>query len=95
MSHIAADPPTEGEDGERFLSNAELRRRYNKSRMTIYRWQQAGHLPAPHLAGGKLPVTKLSELRTNEDSWPRAVPTGKAAADAGTHHSKRQKPPRR
>ena len=78
MSHKATNPPTEGEDGERFLSTADLCRRYNKSRMTIYRWQQAGHLPAPHLAGGKLPVTKLSELRANEDSWPRAVLTGKA-----------------
>ena len=79
MSHKATNPPTEGEDGERFLSNADLRRRYQKSRMTIHRWQKAGYLPAPHLFGGKLPMTKLSELRANEDSWPRAVPTGKVA----------------
>ncbi len=79
MSHIATDPPTEGDDGERFLSNADLRRRYNKSRMTIHRWQKAGYLPAPSLFGGKIPMTKLSELRAREDSWPRALPTDRAA----------------
>ena len=79
MSQEVTYSSTEGEDGERFLSNADLGRRYNKSRMTIYRWQQAGYLPAPRLAGGKLPMTELSELRANEDSWPRAVPTGKVA----------------
>ena len=75
----ATTPPTEGVDGERFLSNADLRRRYNKSRMTIYRWQKAGYLPAPTLIGGKLPATKLSELRAREASWPRALPADHAA----------------
>ena len=72
MSHIATNPPTrQGDDGEQFLSNADLRRRYKKSRMTIYRWQQAGYLPAPILIGNKLPATRLSELRALEASLPR------------------------
>ncbi len=79
MSHTATEPPTEGDDGEQFLSNADLRRRYNKSRMTIHRWQKAGYLPAPILIGGKLPATRLSELRACEASWPRALPTDRAA----------------
>ena len=54
MSHPVTGPPTEGDNGERFLSNADLRRRYNKSRMTIHRWQKADYLPAPILIGGKL-----------------------------------------
>jgi hypothetical protein len=80
MSQIATNPPTEGDDGERFLSNADLCRRYKKCRMTIHRWQKAGYLPAPILIGGKLPATRLSELRSREKSWPRALPTGQAAA---------------
>ena len=80
MSHPATNPPTlQGDDGERFLSNADLRRRYHKSRMTIHRWQKAGYLPAPILIGGKLPVTKLSELREREVSWPRLQPADSAA----------------
>ena len=63
MSQEVTNSSTEGEDGERFLSNADLGRRYNKSRMTIYRWQQAGYLPAPRLAGGKLPMTNLAAGR--------------------------------
>ena len=79
MSQTETNPPTEGDDGERFLSNADLRRRYNKSRMTIHSWQKAGYLPAPSLFGGKLPMTKLSELRDREASWPRVQPTDRAA----------------
>ena len=79
MSHQATNPPTEGDDDERFLSNADLSRRYNKSRMTINRWQKAGYLPAPILIGDKLPATRLSELRDREASWPRAQPTDRAA----------------
>ncbi len=80
MSHPATNPPTpQGDDGERFLSNADLRRRYNKSRMTIHRWQKAGYLPAPSLIGGKLPATKLSELLAREASWPRLQPADHAA----------------
>ncbi len=80
MSQKVTNPPTpQGDDGEQYLSNAELGRRFHKSRMTIYRWQKAGYLPAPHLFGGKLPMTKLSELRAREASWPRALPTDRAA----------------
>ena len=79
MSHTATDPPTEGDNGEQFLSNSDLRRRYKKSRMTIHRWQKAGYLPAPILIGGKLPATRLSELRAREAAWPRALPTDRAA----------------
>ena len=69
MSHPVTNPPTpEGDDGEQFLSNADLGRRYNKSRMTIHRWQKAGYLPAPVLIGNKLPITSLSELRALEAS---------------------------
>ena len=72
MSHPVTNPPTpEGDDGEQFLSNADLGRRYNKSRMTIHRWQKAGYLPAPVLIGNKLPITSLSELRALEASLPR------------------------
>ncbi len=78
MSHTATDPPTEGDDGEQFLSNADLCRRFNKSRMTIYRWQKAGYLPAPTLIGAKLPPTRLSELRAREASWPRLQPADQA-----------------
>ncbi len=79
MSHQVPNPPIEGADGERFLSNADLCRRYHKSRMTIHRWQKADYLPAPLLIGGKLPATKLSELRAREESWPRALTTDRAA----------------
>ncbi len=79
MSHQVTTPPTEGDDGEQFLSNADLCRRFNKSRMTIHRWQKAGYLPAPVLIGGKLPATRLSELRAREKSWPRALPTDQVA----------------
>ena len=79
MSHQVTTPPTEGAEGEQFLSNADLFRRSNKSRMTIHRWQKAGYLPAPVLIGGKLPATRLSELRAREESWPRALPTDQAA----------------
>ncbi len=77
--HQATTPPTEGDDGEQFLSNTDLCRRYNKSRMTIHRWQKAGYLPTPVLIGGKLPATRLSELRDREASWPRAQPADHAA----------------
>ena len=80
MSQKVTNPPTpQGDDGEQFLSNADLCRRYNKSRMTIHRWQKADYLPAPFLIGGKLPATRLSELRAREASWPRALPAGEAA----------------
>ncbi len=79
MSHIATNAPTEGDDGEQFLSNADLRRRYKKSRMTIFRWQQSGYLPEPLLIGGKIPATRLSELQAREASWSRAQPTGQVA----------------
>ena len=78
MSQTATNPPTEGDDGEQFLSNADLRRRYNKSRMTIHRWQKAGYLPAPILIGNKLPATRLSELRALEASLPRLQPADHA-----------------
>lgn len=79
MSHQVTTPPNEGNDGEQFLSNADLCRRYSKSRMTIYRWQKAGILPAPLLFGDKLPATRLSELRAREASWPRALSADHAA----------------
>jgi hypothetical protein len=80
MSQNVTSPSTpQGYDGEFYLSNADLRRRYKKSRMTIHRWQKAGYLPAPTLIGGKLPATPLSELRAREASWPRLQPADHAA----------------
>ncbi len=79
MPQEVTTSPIQGDDGERFLSNADLRRRYNKSRMTIHRWQKAGYLPAPVLIGGRLPATRLSELQAREASWPRALPADHAA----------------
>lgn len=80
MSHPVTNPPTpQGDDGEQFLSNADLCRRFHKSRMTIYRWQKAGYLPAPILIGNKLPATRLSELRALEASLPRLQPADHAA----------------
>ncbi len=80
MSHPVTNPPTpQGDDGEQYLSNADLRRRFHKIRMTIYRWQKAGYLPAPILFGNKLPATRLSELRALEASLPRLQPADHAA----------------
>jgi predicted DNA-binding transcriptional regulator AlpA len=75
----ATTPPIEGDDGERFLSIADLRRRYGKSRMTIHRWVKAGYLPAPVRIGAQTLGFRLSELRACEQSWPRASPTDQAA----------------
>ena len=37
--------------GRRFLSYADLEKRYGKSRVTIWRWIRAGLLPAPYAIG--------------------------------------------
>ncbi len=75
MSHQVATPPVVGDDGERFLSNADLRRRYHKSRMTIHRWVKAGILPPPVMISTHRRATRLSELQAREKSWPRVLPT--------------------
>ena len=72
MPQQATTPPIQGDDGERFLSIADLCRRYGKCRMTIRRWVQAGHLPAPAMIGSQTRAFRLSELRAREASWPRA-----------------------
>ena len=79
MSQQATTPPIQGDDGERFLSIADLCRRYNKHRMTIRRWVQAGYLPAPVKIGPQTRAFRLSELQAREASWPRAQPTDRAA----------------
>ena len=79
MAQIETTPPIQGDDGERFLSIADLCRRYNKHRMTIRRWVQAGYLPAPVKIGPQTRAFRLSELQAREASWPRAQPTDRAA----------------
>ncbi len=79
MSHQATNPHIQGDDGERFLSIADLCRRYNKHRMTIRRWVQAGHLPAPVMIGPQTRAFRLSELQACEQAWPRALPADRAA----------------
>ncbi len=79
MSQQATTSPIQGDDGERFLSYADLCRRYNKCRMTIRRWVQAGYLPAPVEIGPQTRAFRLSELQAHEQSWPRAVPADEAA----------------
>ena len=79
MSQTATTSPIQGDDGERFLSIADLCRRYNKSRMTIRRWVLAGYLPAPAKIGPQTRAFRLSEVRGCEASWPRALPTDSAA----------------
>ncbi len=79
MPHPVTNPPIEGDDGEQFLSNADLCRRFHKSRMTIHRWQKAGYLPAPILIGGERPATRFSELLAREASWARLQPADHAA----------------
>ena len=79
MSQQGTSPPIQGDDGERFLSIADLCRRYNKCRMTIRRWVQAGHLPVPVKIGPQTRAFRLSELQAREQSWPRAQPTDRAA----------------
>ena len=79
MAQQATTPPIQGDDGERFLSIADLCRRYKKCRMTIRRWVQAGHLPAPVMIGAQTRAFRLSELQACEQAWPRALPTDKAA----------------
>ncbi len=37
--------------GRRFLSYADLERRYGKSRVTLWRWVRAGLLPQPYITG--------------------------------------------
>ena len=79
MSQQGTSPPIQGDDGERFLSIADLCRRYNKCRMTIRRWVQAGHLPPPVKIGPQARAFGLSELREREESWPRVLPSDQAA----------------
>lgn len=82
MSHNSTNPLTTDDDtgdGERYLGVASMCRRYDDcSRMTIWRWTRAGHLPAPRYVG-KRPFWALSELRVREASWPKSRPTGRAA----------------
>ena len=40
-----------GYRGRRFLSYANLEKRYDKTRVTIWRWVRAGLLPAPYEIG--------------------------------------------
>ncbi len=63
MSQIATNPPTEGDEAEKFVSIAFLCRRYGKSRMTIHRWVKAGYLPAPVRIGPRpdFPFSKILE----------------------------------
>ena len=79
MSQQAPVPPIDGDDGERFLSIADLRRRYGKSRMTIHRWVKAGILPCPVVIGIRGRAFRYSEILATEASWPRAAPVDWAA----------------
>ncbi len=64
MSHPVTSPPTpQGDEAEKYVSIAFLCRRYDKSRMTIYRWVKAGYLPAPVRIGpsSDFPFSKILE----------------------------------
>ena len=48
--------------GQHFLSYADLEERYQKSRVTIWRWVRAGLLPAPYQTGPNSVGFKSQEI---------------------------------
>ena len=62
-------------DGEfgavKFLSYADLERRYGKSRITLWRWVRAGLLPAPFQIGKNSVGFRSDEIRERDAKLQR------------------------
>ena len=59
--------------GRRFLSYADLERRYGKSRVTLWRWVRAGLLPAPYLTGPNSVGFASDELEAHDAELKRTT----------------------
>ena len=57
--------------GRRFLSYANLEKRYGKSRVTIWRWVRAGLLPPPYQTGPNSIGFDSEEVDERDANLPR------------------------
>lgn len=73
MDQPRSDHADSGRGNERFVTYAELERRYGKTRATIWRWVKAGRLPAPYQLGPNSVGFALSEIVASEAALKRAT----------------------
>ena len=59
--------------GRRFLSYAVLEERYDKSRVTIWRWVRAGLLPAPYQTGPNSVDFDADEIEARDANLERVT----------------------
>lgn len=60
--------PTTSPDADRVLWRRDLAARYSVCRETIWRWQQAGKLPAPDVRIGERQGWRADTIRAHESA---------------------------
>ena len=65
---------------QEFYTYADLCERYNKSKVTLWRWVRAGRLPAPVQLGPNSVAFRGQEIRETEDSLERVAYSGQTDA---------------
>ena len=66
--------------GRKFLSYADLEKRYVKSRVTLWRWVRAGLLPAPYSNGPNSVAFKAQEIEERDANLSRKTYGQESAA---------------
>ena len=59
--------------GRRFISYADLQKRYGKSRVTIWRWVRTGRLPAPFRTGPNSVDFDADEIEARDANLERVT----------------------